>query len=253
MQIDKIVIQTGNYFEVYTYQKAIEIDNKYRLTKPLRKQRRDRKNNKEINPDYVLKASARAKNKIRRLIVGNMWQAPERLRFVTLTFRKSLTDLNEANYQFQLYRQLIGRKMKKPLSYVAVPEIQPKRFKRTGEAVWHFHYIAFNQPYYDVKTEIEPMWRNGLCWVNEVYKTEGTGNYLAKYLSKSYADPRMKNRKRYYNAVDHQPISIYHPTTTAHIHHNLLNTANPIRDYPLYRNNNKDEPVGHKEEFILLS
>ena len=251
MEIDKIVIKTGNFYEVYAYANPIQIDNKYRLTKPKRKQTKQRKDNKEITDIYVKKAASRAKNKIRRLIVGNMWQATERLRFVTLTFHKAIEDLNTANYEFKKFRQVLNRKIHTDLSYVAVPEIQEKRKKKYGHSVWHYHYISFNQPY--IKThDLEKIWGHGRCWINEVYKTDGTGNYLSKYLSKSYADPRMKNKKRYYNAVQHQPQSVYHPQATALLHQHLLESANPVQDYPLFKNNNKELPVGHKYEFISL-
>lgn len=250
MVIDKMFIQTGNFFELYTYKTPFEIDKKYRLTKSPKRPSSTR-NDLPLKQEYVQKSTQRAKNKIRRLIVGNMWAAESPLQFVTLTFKDNVTDLLSANYEFQKYRQRMSTKIKQSLSYVAVPEIQNKRLKKYGHAVWHYHMITFNQPKYS-DTKLESIWGNGFCDGQTVYKTDGTGNYLTKYLTKSYADQRMKGKKRYYNAVNHQPRSIYHPKVVDHLHHQLLTSTESINDYPLYVDANKQNAIGHKYEFVNI-
>jgi len=79
-----------------------------------------------------------------------------------------------------------------PVRYTWVAEIQPKRLERTGEAVVHYHLLAWlpvgvSMPHWDKSTRTptgrvrEPFWPHGMT--NTEIAKSGVG-YLMKYLSK---------------------------------------------------------------------
>ena len=65
--------------------------------------------------------------------------------FITLTYKEDVEDIDRAYKDLGNYLKASKREMKKQkqeLFYIAVPEIQNKRAKRTGKYVIHFHLIT---------------------------------------------------------------------------------------------------------------
>ena len=134
--------------------------------------------------------------------------------FITLTFKKNIENIDEAYKCLQSYLKSCRRalnKEKKELFYLAVPEIQFKRAKKTGYFVIHFHLITNIQvgsslipeqkpkkikgagykgtkkiKYYDLK-----YWKkNGFSVALPIQRTENfqLSKYLIKYLYKDLDD-----------------------------------------------------------------
>lgn len=143
--------------------------------------------------------------------------------------------------------------MGKKLEYIAVPEIQEKRKQKYGKAVWHFHMLTMNQPYY-AKNVIQEVWGNGYTDPKKVNRVIGTTNYLTKYLSKAYGDKQLKNRKRYYNALSHQTVSHKDPHTISLLLPHIFESTNMVDQYPLTIKDEHGNPteVGRKSEFISI-
>lgn len=116
---------------------------------------------------------------------------PSKCWFVTLTYATAnawaSTHLSES---VRLYRSWCKSKGV-PCRYTWVAEIQPKRLERTGEAVVHYHLLAWlpvgvSMPHWDKPTRKHggsrpPFWTHGMT--NTEIAFSGVG-YLMKYLSK---------------------------------------------------------------------
>jgi len=61
--------------------------------------------------------------------------------FITLTFKEDIEDIDTAYKDLQNYLKGCKRELKN-FSYIAVPEIQHKRAKKSGKYVIHFHLIT---------------------------------------------------------------------------------------------------------------
>lgn len=111
--------------------------------------------------------------------------------FVTLTYAHAnawaAKHVSEAIRSFRSWCKRKGV----PCRYTWVAEIQPKRLERTGEAVVHYHMLAWlphgvNMPFWDKPTTSNgcyraPFWPHGMT--NTEVAKSGVG-YLMKYLSK---------------------------------------------------------------------
>lgn len=107
--------------------------------------------------------------------------------FVTLTYAKAdawrADHISEAVQRFRNW----CRAMKVPCRYTWVGEIQPKRLERTGDAVVHYHLLAWlpkglDMPKWDTaRGRRKAFWQHGMSERDEA--RSGVG-YLMKYLSK---------------------------------------------------------------------
>jgi len=107
--------------------------------------------------------------------------------FVTLTYAKAHAwAARHVSEAIRAYRGWCKRKGV-PCRYTWVAEIQPQRLERTGDAVVHYHLLAWlpvdvNMPFWDVPTHNRAaFWCHGMS--NTQPALAGVG-YLMKYLSK---------------------------------------------------------------------
>lgn len=251
IKTSKILFKTGIFYELYQYKTPINIAPKFRLTNTEKKHRDP---TDHIDPKSAKVSTSRAKAKLRRLVLGNMWEDRRHtLKFLTLTFADEVTDLDFANYELQKFRQTMSYHIKEKLNYIAVPEIQKKRLQQTGKAVWHYHLLTFNLPYKTTE-EIAKMWGNGFVDPRKVNRAEGAVNYLSKYLSKAYGDKRLKNRKRYYNALQQQTKKIHDPEMILSQYQQFFPMSRKVTEFPIFGLNTdgaKTE-IGRKTEYMCL-
>jgi len=126
--------------------------------------------------------------------------------FVTLTYARanawSAKHISEAVQGFRDWCKLRGY----PCRYTWVAEIQPKRLERTGEAVVHYHLLAWlpfgvTMEFWDKSTTTpsgkykSPWWPHGMS--NTEPARTGVG-YLMKYLSKLGEQSRFPKGLRLY-------------------------------------------------------
>lgn len=116
---------------------------------------------------------------------------PPQCHFVTLTYANANQwhpdHISAATQRFRNYCKRKGVECR----YLWVAEIQPKRLERTGDAVVHYHLLAWlprgvRMPKWDLPTTssgrtVRSMWRHGMT--NTQAAKSGVG-YLMKYLSK---------------------------------------------------------------------
>jgi len=126
--------------------------------------------------------------------------------FVTLTYARANAwtsqHISKAVQGFRDWCKLRGY----PCRYTWVAEIQPKRLERTGEAVVHYHLLAWlpfgvEMPHWDEPTRTPsdkfkaPWWPHGMS--NTEPARSGVG-YLMKYLSKLGEQSRFPKGLRLY-------------------------------------------------------
>jgi len=153
---------------------------------------------------------SRAKVKLYRLIVGNIGQHGKyRPIFATYTFKEPVEHLDLALKKLKVYLTSLKRHLGYRPKYVAVPQIQWQRYKKTGFKVWHFHICFFNVPKLDFEIN-DQMWGHGTVNLQYVKGVRNIGAYLAGYFTKEDWQVIPFNSKFYYpSRYLLQPQDIY--------------------------------------------
>lgn len=188
----KVVI-SGNIIEIYRYDRGIFkgfINENGRAGNGFVDDEK-RSKNREVS-------LVRARRDLRRIVNANIeqWGDDVTCKFVTLTFRDNVTDLDMANYEFKKFIKRLNYEVydKKCsyLKYTVVPEFQQR-------GAVHYHVIFYNLPY--IKADvIEQVWGNGFIKINKIDDIDNVGAYICKYLTKDNNDDRLKGRKCYFNS-----------------------------------------------------
>ncbi|HEF5066899.1 TPA: Rep protein [Bacillus cereus] len=143
------------------------------------------------------RSNIRARNNLRRLALANF---NNRSKFLTLTFKENMQDLEEANKMFKAFM----RKMKKErpdLKYIAVIEFQDgdRREDGQGRGAIHYHLLC-NLKYMRVE-KIRKYWRDvvgeGNIDLQPIDHVDNVGAYIIEYMTKEDADPRLQGKKMY--------------------------------------------------------
>jgi len=190
---DGKVVKSGNVIEIYKYEKGVF---KGFINE------NGRAGNGSITDDQKEKnreiSLMRARRNLRRIINANVgqWGDDVTTKFLTLTFKENVSDLYEANYEFEkfikrLNYKVFGKSCSK-LKYTVVPE-----FQKRGAV--HYHVIFYNLPY-TKSNVIQEVWGNGFVKINKIDDIDNVGAYICKYLTKSSVDGRLKGRKCYFNS-----------------------------------------------------
>ncbi|PLX69963.1 MAG: Rep protein [Denitrovibrio sp.] len=146
--------------------------------------------NKEKNRQVTL---MRAKQAIMRTVNANIGRYGDATpKFVTLTFKDNLKELEIANNEFKKFKQRLQYKVKVDLAYICVPE-----FQKRGAV--HYHVIFFNLIYIDAMS-LREIWRNGFIKINKIDNVVNVGVYVAKYLNKDKVDSRLVGKKCYFTS-----------------------------------------------------
>lgn len=144
--------------------------------------------------------------------------------FTTLTFSAPMEDIAKANDEFGNFIKRLNYYFRKQykgfsLKYIAVPELHLHGdMVKKGVYSWHFHYIAFNQPWIDSKVFTD-IWSKGgkgvggftnlRCIVSKNRRGKDTYNdlehainYVCKYIRKNVGDVAEISgdlKEQYYN------------------------------------------------------
>jgi len=191
MKTCKTLVKTGDLVQVNLYTNAIQYGQK-RIIVPTIKQKKE----------AVLLARQscyRAKDNMRRLIIGNMHTHKEKAVFLTLTFKENITELSRANKQFRYFIKRMNGYLGYPFRYVAVPEFQMR-------GAVHYHMIVFNMPFIKGEKIEHEIWKNGATNIKLLKKGHGAFHYITKYMNKNFFDERYRNKKRYFSSVENRPV-----------------------------------------------
>lgn len=210
------IIKIGNYTQVYYYKK-IKLKNDKNLEEE-----------KEISQDYLFKKEnyhkkndlkiieykniMRSKFNLQRLVKAN----EEKFKtFITLTFAENITNIEQANRKFSIWRTKV-KSIKKDFVYVCVPEFQKRGavhyhlltnldIKKDSDIIIPQKKFTENQlkkmtpeqikHCYDVK-----YWSYGFSCVDDLtILTDNIVGYISKYMTKEI-DNRLFGRNRYFSS-----------------------------------------------------
>lgn len=183
---DKKVIISGNVIEVYEYKNSVLYG--YKDTKKEKKGRScvAGADDKNVNREKVL---SRARKDLRRLINSNIEKYSK---FLTLTFKENVIDLDVANYEFNKFIKRLNYHYKIKVKYSVVIEFQKR-------GAIHYHCLLYNLTQkVDIK-ELSSIWNNGFIKINAIDNVDNVGAYVCKYMTKA-EDDRLKGRKMYFNS-----------------------------------------------------
>lgn len=190
------IIKSGNVVEVYKYENKVQYG--YLDEKKIGRIKCANEENKKANREKIVN---RARTSIRRLVNCNVTRNSK---FVTLTFKEDIKNINVANYEFKKFIGRLNYKLNKKIAYLTVIEFQD--LKREG--VVHYHTIFFNIPYIS-NYALARVWGNGFIKINKIEDVDNVGAYVCKYMSKDNADTRLTEKKCYFTSRNlKQPIEI---------------------------------------------
>jgi len=212
-------VRFGNYGEMYEYEKPIFYNHS-----PIFVRNTDGKKNTIRRADNL----AIARQKINRLVLGNTNYKNCAPRFVTFTFAKNITSLNEAN----IYWQNFIRKFRKEYGnrqYLTVVE-----FQKRGAV--HYHTLFFDLKFRKgIKENLRNMWGRGFIKFKSAKKIgniEHLGLYLAKYLQKDIMDIRLTGEKAFFTSKNlTQPIIIRGMETCSEILYEMIEDGAIVETY----------------------
>ena len=209
---NKKVVISGNQIEVYEYEKEVIYG-----YKDSRKELKGRKavaseEDKEINRDKVFK---RARTELRRLINSN---AEEDSKFLTLTFKENVLDLDYANNEFKKFIKRLNYNFKIKVKYSCVVEFQKR-------GAIHYHVILYNFTGKVDLVKLSDIWGHGFIKLNKIKGIDNVGAYICKYMTKS-EDKRLEGRKMYFNSRNlNKPKEIKEPGLVSAVESSLQNQA----------------------------
>lgn len=194
------IISYGNTLEIFEYEREI-----YRLMGRREEKRKDNSRNENVESSGEDMLSKRQLGKrpdnarrsvvaFRRIVASNLGGSARPL-LVTLTYRDNFTELNGAYKHHSAFVQSLRHKYGKTFKYISVPE-----FQKRGAV--HFHALFWGLPERLVvrerkAREIAKIWGKGFVFLKETDGDNKLAVYLAKYMSKAFIDPRLKNQKAY--------------------------------------------------------
>ena len=235
-------IKTGKYTEFWIYKNPIEYGHK-------NVSQHSRTDSPKASPEQLAQISSkRATDKLRRLIIGNLYHYTEyKPVFLTLTTQENITDLSIANNEFKLFIKRFNYKLGYNLKYIAVPEFQER-------GAVHFHIIIFNIPFIQVNV-IREIWRNGEqrnIDIRLINRGKKAFKYITKYISKTFIDIRFKNKKRYFWSLDVKPQRTLNSNNVAKLY-SMLNSSDIINQYEFSIKNIKHEEINTAKKIEFLS
>ena len=196
------IIQSGDIIEIYEYSEGYIKG--YKLTDNEKNNRRRSESNPD-DTDSRERSLKRAKANLRRIINSNVGQYGKEFtaKFLTLTFKDNVKDLDKANYEFKKFIQRLnyycfGVK-KNNLKYTCVVEFQKR-------GAIHYHVIIYNMPYLKAN-DIANVWGNGFIKINKIDDIDNVGAYVSEYLGQAekgqghdIEDDRLQGKKSYFSS-----------------------------------------------------
>lgn len=111
----------------------------------------------------------------------------ENTKFLTLTFKENVTDVEKANYIFKKFimrlKDYLKKHYNKELKYMATIEKQKR-------GAVHYHIVLMSFPYIK-NVVIEKIWGQGYIKINKIKDSvdaSAVGIYISKYFSKALED-----------------------------------------------------------------
>lgn len=188
----------GSNLELYTYEKNIRAIGGKRGNPTSRANMQDVPVSESVAEKEKISKRQNTKNRtlsaFRRLVIANNERSLPPV-LITCTYAENQQSLTVGYRDFQSFITSMRHTFGKTFRYIAVPE-----FQRRGAV--HFHALFWGLPENICAEErhtrvVARLWGRGFV---DCFLTDGSdklGSYLAKYLGKSYTDPRLFGKKAF--------------------------------------------------------
>lgn len=193
------MVKYGDTLEVYEYEKDLTLSQqgirKHARRNGLQMLASDRANKvSSVETQKRQDNVKRARMVFIRLVGANVGNA-DRPILITLTYAENMQSIRQGYQDFRAFVQAMRYKYGKGFSYIAVPE-----FQRRGAV--HFHSLFWGLPASVFKEQritrvVDRIWEHGFVYMKQTDGNEKLIGYLAKYMAKSYIDPRLFGQKAY--------------------------------------------------------
>jgi hypothetical protein len=201
----KIVV-SGDIVQVYEYQKVRA--GSVRAGRKTEKEKPQEQKTGELSYTTRIDNAQRAISQCKRVINSNAGKSPYSDKFVTLTFKEEETDLTRCNNLFKCFIKRLEYNIGQNIEYIAVPQIQWKRFNKYGVKVWHYHVLLFGMDYLK-SSELRRIWGRGFIRINAIDKITDVGSYVSRYMEKDFEGWLLKNHRRYLTSSGlHRPVEM---------------------------------------------
>jgi len=182
----------------------------------------------------------RRRDKIRRLACSNFNNKYDK--FLTLTFAKNKTDIEECNLLFKKFiMKLKYTYTLSNLKYLAVIEFQER-------GAVHYH-VLLNIPYIPHK-KLQDLWGHGFVFINAIEHVDNLGAYVLKYMTKDNNDTRLMGKKAYLTSrnLKHEETIVNHDIKEFYdLEEKILKKFNLNEIKPIYASKYDTEMLGECE------
>lgn len=184
------VVQSGHIVDIYKFQRSVGYDDRGEFKS--KNGGRDKEGKEERKEEYKGQRAHKAYTQLMNIINANF---NENSLFVTLTYKEHITDIALSNNNLKKFLQKMKRRQK-DFKYVWVMEFTKK------ERI-HYHMLCnYNVIWNDLK-ELQAherilgsIWNHGFADIG-YKKTDNSGAYLLKYMTKDNLDGRLQGKKAY--------------------------------------------------------
>ena len=196
------ILKCGDYIQLYFF-KNKHFRKKENLENELIKEKNINRLGEKKFLEY--KNILRAKFNLQRIVKSNESVFKT---FITLTFEENITDIKEANKQFNYWVSNIRKRRKKDFAYVCVPEYQKR-------GAVHYHLmtnveitdtsVIIPQKLRNKKTsKLKKLydvvyWNSGYSSVFDLKNIDNVTAYITKYMTKDYDNRLFGFRKYHYS------------------------------------------------------
>jgi len=195
------IISYGKIVEIYHYEERPRSTGRKKAattgaaTVPLLSSDRQNVHAEKQPPKVRTREHARrAVLSFRRLVAANLGGNDNPV-LASLTYRENIDDLGRCRKDFNAFAKALRDTFDNGLRYICVAE-----FQKRGAV--HFHALIWGLPKGTVDRErssrlVASLWGQGFV---DLVQTDGNikiASYLAKYMGKMFADPRLAGRKAY--------------------------------------------------------
>ena len=185
---NKKMVISGKFIDIYEYDRLVVTD--FNRDIDLNKKSEGKSSNQKSQSSIH-----RTKKNIKNITNSN----PQLTKFLTLTFKKNIEDINYANYEFMQFVKRMKFKYQN-FQYLAVIE-----FQKRGAV--HYHIIC-NLPYVNKKL-IAKKWGHGFIKIKRINRINNMGGYISKYVSKDSDNMKLFNKKKFFHSKDlYMPLEI---------------------------------------------
>lgn len=207
----------GNIYELKQYEQPVILGRK--------KRRKGRANSAFTSAETKLENQKKKAIRARRNVMMTANANPDLDKFLTLTYKDNVTDIDRARKDFDRFLKRLKHHNDKELKYIDVIEFQKR-------GAIHFHLLC-NLPFVNVD-ELAQIWGFGFVRINRIDNVDNVGAYITKYMTKENVDERLTGKKCYSMSRNlKKPIVVTdYITRSGHSEiDNILQGITPIRTH----------------------